>query len=47
MHKGITVKITGYFIALMLFTAQNTPFTKKCFTNGVLLFRKYNVVCQF
>ena len=43
MHKGFVVKITGYFIAFMLFMAQNAPFTKKWFTNAVLLFRKYNV----
>ena len=43
MHNGFTVKITGYFIALMLFIAQNATFTKKWFTNVILLFRKYNV----
>ena len=44
MHIGFTVKTTGYFIALILFMAQNAPFTKKWVTNIVLLFCKYNVV---
>jgi hypothetical protein len=37
MHNEFVVKITGCFIALLLFIAQNTPFTKKWFKNTFII----------
>jgi len=55
MHSWFVVKIIFYFIALLLFIAQNATFTNKRFTHGihlvftnvVPLFRKLYVVRHF